>query len=149
MKVKILKAEKDSYWYADKIGQEFKVTEWFDKEKFAVKDEVLRLISKSDCEIVPKKSKLKDENLGLKIVNQSFREEIKELKLVNQTHLEKLQEVKNQEIERKKLDFEYNFKQLEELLKIMGSHDLILIEATQNTSRTYRSKTYQFSIQIP
>lgn len=97
MKVKILKAELDSYWYADKIGEKFKVEdnnshgEWI-LLKNETGDES-RFIQKSDCEIIPKKAKLKNELELYKSINSELETEIEDLKLVNQTYLEKLQEL--------------------------------------------------------
>ena len=51
MKVKIIKSENQSYWYADKIGEVFEVDENFNSSNYRV---ILKwnYISKSDCEIV-------------------------------------------------------------------------------------------------
>ena len=51
MKVKIIKSENQSYWYADKIGEVFEVDENFNSRNYRV---ILKgnYISKSDCEIV-------------------------------------------------------------------------------------------------
>ena len=51
MKVKIIKSEKPSYWYANKIGEVFEVDENFNSSNYRV---MLKwnYISKSDCEIV-------------------------------------------------------------------------------------------------
>ena len=50
MKVKIIKSEKPTYWYADKIGQTFEVKDYNNTDYRKVGSGYY--ISKSDCEIV-------------------------------------------------------------------------------------------------
>jgi len=63
MKVRITKAFKSTYWYADKIGEAFEVVQakWSIgctwprsqvRRSWCLKDNSIYLIGKSDCEVV-------------------------------------------------------------------------------------------------
>ena len=57
MKVKIVKCSSDSYWYKNRIGDDFKVEHYNNENYRAINIDGLFLLLKSDCEIIEDKVK--------------------------------------------------------------------------------------------
>ena len=54
MKVRIIKASKDTYWYSDKIGQEIEVKKELEDRYYLPNEEGgIPYILKTDCEVIP------------------------------------------------------------------------------------------------
>jgi hypothetical protein len=53
MRVKIIKSKKPTYWYADKIGEEYEVEEAYVMDTWKLEDFPHLPLRKSDCIILP------------------------------------------------------------------------------------------------
>lgn len=64
MKVKVLKCSKPTYWYANKIGQEFEVSQFTNDDHYSLINTPLHCLDKKDCEIVKSKFEQKIDDLN-------------------------------------------------------------------------------------